>query len=88
MGRLGILVFCDFCVLSEFKLGLRGLLAIIDCLVMIELCFGMVLVVCMREQGRNSTIFTQASHSRLSKDNRNSSLVLVRASRSGDQLWC
>jgi len=28
------------------------------CLVMIELCFGLVLVVCVREQRRNSAIFT------------------------------
>ena len=64
-----------------------GLLAPILCLVMFELCFGLVLVSYMREQRRNSDIFAQASHSRLSESCRNSSLVLVRASRSSDQFW-
>jgi len=48
----------------------------------------MVLVDFMHEQGRTSTIFPQASPSRLRKCCRNSLLVLVRAFRLGDPLYC
>jgi len=46
-------------------------------LLMIQLGFGMVLVVWMREQRRNSTNFAQASYSRLSESCRILILVLV-----------
>jgi len=58
-----------------FKTCSYGLMVVIGCLVLIMLCFGMILVVFEYEQGRNSAIFAQASHSRLSENCRNSFLV-------------
>ena len=62
------------------------LLVIILCLGMCELRFGLVLVLLVHEQWRNSTSFARASLSRLGESCRSSFRVLVWVFRSGDQV--
>jgi len=64
------------------------LLVDMECMVLIRLCFGMTLVDFVCEQGRTSTVFAQASHSRLSENHRISSWVFIHECHLGDQFWC
>jgi len=64
------------------------LLVKMECLVVIELDFGMVLVDFTHEQGRTFAILTQASPSRLSESCRNLFLVLGSSVLHRRPVWC